>query len=139
MCNLFEQDSLDDQFFVDVSPDGKHIATGAYNKSGHVMDLHHTSNTSIVCKFNQSNGTPVGQLKAYNKNKKLISATTSKGATQASNTIDLRKRVQLGCWKPTGTSDSDCGQTLALVFRNCIYLYKDGAKFSAKKSSAAQP
>jgi len=45
LANLMDSDSLDDQFFVDVSPDGKHMATGAYNKSGHVMDINATSNS----------------------------------------------------------------------------------------------
>jgi hypothetical protein len=99
LANLLESDSLDDQFFLDVSPDGKRIATGAYNKSGHVMDLNFTANSSICCKFDQPNGTPVGNLKVYGKNKKLIgnSGTSSTHATrntsQSEKSIDLRKRV----------------------------------------------
>lgn len=121
LTSLYDHDSLEDQFFVDVSPDGKHVATGAYNRSGHVMDLHHTTNTAISCKFHQPNGTPVGQLKVYTSNKKLVSTPSpAKGDTAD---VDLRKRVQLGCWRPTGTNSNNSGQTLALVFRNCIYLY----------------
>ena len=74
LIQLYDNDSLDDQFFVDVSPDGKHIATGAYNKSGHVMDLNFTENRQIACKFRQARDTQAGLLKLYNKNKKLISA-----------------------------------------------------------------
>lgn len=51
LVNLFDNDCLEDQFFVDVSPDGKHIATGAYNKSGHVMDVNFTENRAINCRF----------------------------------------------------------------------------------------
>lgn len=51
LTTLMDQDSLDDQFFIDVTPDGKHIATGGYNKSGHVIDINSTSNTVISCNF----------------------------------------------------------------------------------------
>lgn len=54
LSNLLSNDSLDDQFFLDVSPDGKQIATGAYNRSGHVMDLNCTANSAIACQFDQS-------------------------------------------------------------------------------------
>ena len=49
--NLLENDSLDDQFFLDISPDGKHMATGGYNKSGHVLDISATSNTVVNTQF----------------------------------------------------------------------------------------
>ena len=58
---------------MSVSPDGKHFATGAYNKSGHVIDMNATMNTSIVCKFDQAQDTPVGSLKVFGKNKRLVS------------------------------------------------------------------
>ena len=68
---------MDDQFFISVSPNGKHFATGAYNKSGHVIDMNATMNTSVVCKFDQAQDTPVGSLKVYGKNKRLVSANNS--------------------------------------------------------------
>jgi WD40 repeat protein len=37
-------DAVDDQFFLSVSHDGKHLATGAYDKSAHVIDALGTSN-----------------------------------------------------------------------------------------------
>ena len=39
LVRLYENENLNDSFFASVTSDGKHIATGAYNKSGHVMDL----------------------------------------------------------------------------------------------------
>lgn len=51
LTNLMESNCLDDSFFMDVSPDGHHIATGAYNKSGHILDINATTNSTIVCKF----------------------------------------------------------------------------------------
>jgi hypothetical protein len=108
---------------LDVSPDGKHIATGAYNRSGHVLDLNATSNTAIVTKFDQAYGTPVGALQIYSKNKRLISSGVI-GTASSTKPADLRKRVTLGCWKPPSQRDVPGSQSLALVFRNCIYLYQ---------------
>ena len=51
LVRLYENENINDSFFADVSPDGRHIATGAYNKSGHVMDINATTNTSIMCVF----------------------------------------------------------------------------------------
>ena len=51
LANSLDSESMDDQFFLDCSPDGKHFATGAYNKSGHVIDMNATMNSSIVCRF----------------------------------------------------------------------------------------
>ncbi len=112
LMNLLENDSLDDQFFLDVSPDGKRIATGAYNKSGHVMDLNCTANSSVCCKFDQTYGTPVGALKIYGKNKKLISNTAGSSSlgnrnhASSEKSLDLRKRVSLGAWKPQSSSEN---------------------------------
>lgn len=68
------------------------------------MDLNFTENRQITCKFRQARDTPVGQLKLYGKNKKLISSpmnmppqspTSHKVRTQPSieKGPDLRKRV----------------------------------------------
>ena len=68
------------------------------------MDLNFTENRQITCKFRQSRDTPVGQLKLYGKNKKLISSpinmppqspTNLKARAQPSvdKGPDLRKRV----------------------------------------------
>jgi len=48
---LLEHENLEDQFFLDISPDGKHFATGGYNRSGHVIDINSTTNTAISCLF----------------------------------------------------------------------------------------
>ena len=48
----FEQeDALNDEFFTSLSPDGKHLVTGGYNKTAHVIDANSTMNTSIECSF----------------------------------------------------------------------------------------
>ena len=107
LANQLEQDALDDQFFLSVSPDGKHFATGGYNKSGHVIDLNATTNTSISCKFDEQRDKPVGGLKVYGKNKRLIAGSQNTTATKSNSNssaldkqIDLRKRVSMGAWKP---------------------------------------
>jgi len=43
--------NLTDDFFLEVTPDGKHIATGGYMKSGHVIDINGTSNSTVTCVF----------------------------------------------------------------------------------------
>lgn len=44
---LSREEALDDEFFISLSPDGKHIATGGYNRAAHVMDIVATYNTAI--------------------------------------------------------------------------------------------
>jgi len=39
LCSLYEEDSIYDKFFMDLSPDGKHCVTGNYNKNAHVVDI----------------------------------------------------------------------------------------------------
>ena len=51
LVRLYENENLNDSFFANVTPDGKHIATGAYNKSGHIIDINANTNTSITCNF----------------------------------------------------------------------------------------
>ena len=70
---LHEMENLEDMFFLDVSPDGKHIATGGYNRSGHVMDLNATTNTTLSCTFRADRDAVAGKLKVYGKNKKFTS------------------------------------------------------------------
>lgn len=36
---------------MDISQDGKHIATGGFYKSAHIMDIDAINNTSLKCKF----------------------------------------------------------------------------------------
>ena len=51
LVTLYQNESLKDSFFTSVSPDGKHIATGAYNNAGHVLDIDATTNSSVTCNF----------------------------------------------------------------------------------------
>lgn len=74
LSSLYEQDSLDDEFFLDVSPDGKHMVTGGYNKSAHVIDTNATSNTVVQCKFSEKRGSNAGKLKVYSKQTQIVSA-----------------------------------------------------------------
>ena len=96
---------------------------------GHVIDMNATTNTSVVCKFDQARNTPVGSLKVYGKNKRLIKGNSGGGSSQynpsADTSIDFRKRVPLCAWKPIDPADSANEKSLALVFRNCIYLYQN--------------
>lgn len=64
---LSENDQLEDQFFIHASPDGKHIATGGYNRAGHVMDINATSNQTINCQFRAERDSAASKLKVYNQ------------------------------------------------------------------------
>lgn len=44
LANLYHNSNIADQFFLELSPDGRHMATGAYNKSAHVLDINCTAN-----------------------------------------------------------------------------------------------
>ena len=125
---LLENENLEDQFFLDVSPDGKHLATGGYNRSGHVMDINTTTNTAIPCVFRAERDSIAGKLKVYGKNKKLMTPQPPEAK------VEYKKRVQLGCWSPFSKSTGQ-SQTLALVFRNCIYLYHSQPKAASMKQN----
>lgn len=94
---LLENDSLDDQFFLDISPDGKHMATGGYNRSGHVLDINATTNTVVNTVFGAERDSQAGKLRVYGKAKRLVNANPSVGIETK---VDLKKRVNLGCWAP---------------------------------------
>lgn len=101
---LYEYDSLDDEFFVSLSPDSRHMVTGAYNKSAHVIDTAATVNQAVRCKFDSVPGQAAARLKAYNKDKRIVNGTvegtraTGSGAKEVQ--MDCRKQVTLGCWAP---------------------------------------
>ena len=114
LTELYQNQNVQDKFFLDVTPDGKHLATGCYNRSGHVIDLNATTNTSIYCKFKSERDAIAGKLMVYGRNKRLNSVTES---------IEIKKRVMLGCWAPFSKTYGGQSQTLALVFRNCVYIY----------------
>ena len=74
LSKLYEQDSLDDEFFLSLNPDCNYVVTGAYNKSAHVIDTAATSNSVVRCKYDGVYGSQAGKLKVYNKEKKLVVA-----------------------------------------------------------------
>lgn len=47
LAYLHRCDALDDEFFLATSSDGKHLVTGGYDKSAHVMDMQATTNNQI--------------------------------------------------------------------------------------------
>ena len=116
---LYSNDALDDEFFLATSTDGKHVATGAYNKSANVIDAQATSNCQITCKFNAKFGSNAGKLRVYNGHKQLISSSTDVAKANGEK-INSQKQVTLGAWS---SLDPAGNQSLALVHRNCIFLY----------------
>ena len=109
--NLYEEDSIYDKFFLDVSPCNGYVVTGAYNKSGHVIDITGSNNNTLEAKFEMVRGKPGGKVRKYGANKRLA-ALDGQGA------IDFKKKIMNGCWHPKEN-------TVALAFRNCIFLYSD--------------
>jgi len=115
LCSLYEEDSIYDKFFMDLSPDGKHAVTGNYNKNAHIIDIAGTYNVTLQTQFDQQRGTINGRVRKYNNKKKLPlfinKPTLDKGAP-----IDFKKKVLIGHWSPVDN-------LIALGFRNCIFLY----------------
>jgi hypothetical protein len=60
LAQFEQEEALDDEFFTALSPDGKHIVTGGYNKTAHVVDINATMNTSLECNFVTESGLKVG-------------------------------------------------------------------------------
>ena len=84
--SLYEEDCIYDKFFLDISPCNGYIVTGAYNKSGHVLDITGTNNTAIPTNFDVKRGKNMGVTKKYTNNKKL-QPDPSQG------TVDFKKKV----------------------------------------------
>lgn len=113
LVNLYEEDSIYDKFFCDVSPCNGYIVTGGYNKSAHVIDTSLSHNNTIEAKFEMKRGKLGGKMRKYQTNKKL-------GALEGQGSIDFKKKIMNGTWHPKEN-------TVALAFRNCIFLYSDKA------------
>lgn len=124
LSNLLQNNSIADQFTMAISPNGQHIATGSYNKQGHVLDIGATTNQTVECKYDQPRDTPVGNLKVYGKKKRLIANNTSTAASPSSSSY--RKTVSMCAWSPAQLPNQPNKQILAQVFRNCIYLFHTG-------------
>lgn len=50
--HLHRNDALDDEFFLNISQDGKHMITGGYDKSAHLVDTGANTNCQVTCKHN---------------------------------------------------------------------------------------
>lgn len=71
MVNLYEEDSIYDKFFLDVSPDSQYVITGAYNKSAHIIDVTGSNNNTLEAKFEMTRGKAGGKSRKYGNNKRL--------------------------------------------------------------------
>lgn len=115
---LYNASALDDEFFMSVSRDGRYVATGGYDKTGHIIDVAANFNIAVKCSH-VSKRQATGVHSAYNSKKQLVSMSQSGSPTKVS-AIDSQKQVTLGCWSPP---DLNSSATLALGYKNCIYLY----------------
>lgn len=69
--NLYEEDSIYDKFFMDASPCGSYVLTGAYNKSAHIIDITGSHNFTLDAKFDMIRGKAGGKTRKYQTNKRL--------------------------------------------------------------------
>jgi len=139
-----KEDALDDEFFTSLSPDGKHLVTGGYNKTAHVVDTNATMNTGIECNFMTGSGVKAGQTKNYNKNKRIIGVGNysellkndlPSAFKNSANKIDSSKQVTLGSWAPQNASSDN--HTLALGYRNCIFIYEGSTRLTSGKAMSS--
>ena len=94
---------------MDISPCSNYLVTGSYNKSGHIIDVNGTNNVTIQANFDVKRGKLVGKSRSYGPTKKLP-------PLEGMGTVDFKKKILTGCWNPKEN-------TIALAFRNCIFLY----------------
>lgn len=113
LLSLYEEDYIYDKFFLDISPCNNYLVTGSYHKSGHVIDVAGSYNHTLNANFDMKRGKEMGVPRRYNSNKKLTPDPNL-------GSIDFKKKVTAGCWSPKEN-------TVALAFRNCIFLYTDKA------------
>lgn len=111
LLSLYEEDFIYDKFFLDVSPCSGYVVTGAYNRSAHVLDLAATNNLALPANFDSKRGKAIAGPRRYGPNRKLLPVENPEA-------IDFKKKVMAGCWSPKEN-------TIALAFRNCIFLYSD--------------
>lgn len=71
LVNLYEEDSIYDRFFLDISPCSNYILTGSYNKSGHIIDVGGNHNVTIATSFDHKIGKTIGKVRKYGTNKKI--------------------------------------------------------------------
>ena len=71
LVSLYEEDSIYDKFFLDISPDQQQIVTGGYNKSCHIVDVNGINNVTVPLSFDNKRGKVVGKPRKYAPNKKL--------------------------------------------------------------------
>lgn len=65
LVNLYEEDSIYDKFFLDVSPCNGYLLTGGYNKSAHVIDLGLQHNSTVETRFEMKRGKTGSKLRRY--------------------------------------------------------------------------
>jgi WD40 repeat protein len=72
LVSLYEDDSIYDRFFLDVSPNSQYLVTGAYNKTAHVVDINGTNNVMMPISFEAKRGKVLSKARKYQTNKKLL-------------------------------------------------------------------
>lgn len=86
LVSLYEDDSIYDRFFLDISPCNKYFLTGSYNKSGHIIDVNGCNNVSVPVNFDIKRGKVIGKARKYGPNKKLT-------ALEGTGSTDFKRKV----------------------------------------------
>jgi hypothetical protein len=77
------------------------------------LDLAASHNTALPANFDAKRGKQLAPARRYGPNRKLLPA-------EATDAVDFKKKIMSGCWSPKEN-------TVALAFRNCIFLFSDKA------------
>ena len=72
LASLYEDDSIYDRFFLDVSPCNNYAVTWAYNKSAHIIDFKGEANIAVPSLFDSKRGKVIGKVRKYWTNMKLL-------------------------------------------------------------------
>ena len=93
------------------------------------MDMNLTSNQTLFCRFDQKRNTSAGTLKVYKQTGKRKTFVQSQSASKnnGDKPFEISKKVKLGAWRPPLVSNTfRDSRALALVNRNCLYIYHTG-------------
>ena len=103
LADLYDEDLMDDQFKLSVSPNGKKIVSGIYNNRFHMLDLKGNCNEEFELNFNKK--TIIRNIKDNQFNK-------------LSSPYNYKHKVLISDWHPS----QNC---LAIACANCLFFYNE--------------
>jgi serine/threonine-protein phosphatase 2A regulatory subunit B len=100
LCEMFENDCMDDKFNISASPDGNTILTGNYNNSFHLIDVADSTNTQYELSYK----------------KQTVSKVLVPGKCSPISKMDYLR-------KTTASDFNTKKNMLAVASLNCFYIY----------------